>query len=754
MAEGNLLPTPANFAVEKPTPIQVNAPLASQVAAAGPRPSQVRYGTAGTNMAEAQATLEQANQNNIRALSAFSQTAQQRLQQLQEDKFADGYLRHMQGESIQDIEKDNPFWGIFGDGGAVRGARAAQQQTQGAALLAWVSDNQGDLAAMSADAQRAAVAKYAQELGNTGDPDSDMLIAQGAMKMFPAIMDNLSRMSEAEQQRQASVAQADTLETHAQALSYAAGQVATGQMAPEHYEALKAQALYAAAPLPGQSPESYRAAMQGNLKSLVKNGQFELANELKSKVLDPMLAPEEREALNQQMLQANAMWLKDNPVSADYTEFTATLPVQIEAGRYATVEQMDADIDRFNADYKVQTGALSPLIDNEAKAKMHARYMEWQQRAAEAQGKLDAKAADDEVKRTIWLQGFANGSPGAMAASGLDSRQKAAFEQAETAKFLTEPGIQSASNLGKLAVNGYTVAPLKEKLSGTLGMLKGGGIPKEEDVMAVQTALIKFKGTPYGMGAAEAYFGEDLPLVLEMANLDMSKRENQQYMRERAQQQGSLVKPTQETTKAATELVDDQFKPGWYSRTFGDAQSIGLGLETQLKEQMKVQTANVMAQYPNAQEEDVLKMAAARVRKGTSIMGNVLVSGPGAQSLFQQINSGLEIKMQSPDDTRLNVALNDAVKTKLGVAGEKFTHSISGINAFGNGMMYVTVTDQDGVNREVLISPSDVSNGVNSKAAKKVADRQETKRKASTPIKPGNTPENERLFRGDYGRVK
>ena len=34
------------------------------------------------------------------------------------------------------------------------------------------------------------------------------------------------------------------------------------------------------------------------------------------------------------------------------------------------------------------------------------------------------------------------------------------------------------STSGKLAVNGYTLAPLKEKLSGTLGVLKGGGIPR------------------------------------------------------------------------------------------------------------------------------------------------------------------------------------------------------------------------------------------------------------------------------------
>src|SRR5699024_452133 len=149
--------------------------------------------------------------------------------------------------------------------------------------------------------------------------------------------------SEGENQRQAALAQADTLEQHAQGLQYAADQVAKGQLAPEHYDALKAQAIQSAMPMPGQSPESYRASMQGNMLSLVRNGQFELANSIRSQVLDPMLTPDERFQLDQQMKQANATWLKDNPVSGDYTMFTGTLPSQINAGRYATEEQLLAD---------------------------------------------------------------------------------------------------------------------------------------------------------------------------------------------------------------------------------------------------------------------------------------------------------------------------------------------------------------------------------------------------------------------------
>lgn len=726
MAEGNILPTVPNAAIERGQPIQVNAPMATQQAQQAFRPARSTYIQASGNAKQMDVLLGEVNSRNLEALSRLSANLGQKFQEAQEDKFAEGYLRHMQGEAVADIAEENPFKGIFGDGAAVRGARAAQVQNSGSSVLSWVQANQGSLIGMPADAQRKAVADYIQTL-NTGDPQADMLIAQNAMKILPAVMDNLTRASEGENQRQAALAQADTLEQHAQGLQYAADQVAKGQLAPEHYDALKAQAIQSAMPMPGQSPESYRASMQGNMLSLVRNGQFELANSIRSQVLDPMLTPDERFQLDQQMKQANATWLKDNPVSGDYTMFTGTLPSQINAGRYATEEQLLADIDRTNGDYKSQTGALNPMINNEEKAQYVARWQAWKQQQDAAAAKEQAKQDDEQVKRTIYMQGFAHGSPSVMTASGLDARQKAAFEQTEAAKFLTEPGLQSASNLGKLAVNGYTLAPLKEKLSGTLGVLKGGGIPREEDMQALQASFQKFQNTPYGLGAAEAYFGEDLPLVMEMAGMDMSDKANQQYFRERAQAQRTVLKPGQDTINKANDLVDSEMQPGWWSKFWGDAQALGVGYEAALKEDMKRHTAEVMAQYPNLNEEQVLKIAGQRSMKGKQVLGNMLVAGPGADKLFRNLNSHLDIPMQTPGDTRFNVAINDSIRTKV---DKRYDFTVGSINAFQNGQMYVTVTRDDGVQQNIVMSAENVAQMINTSKAKATADDKE-RRKAN-----------------------
>lgn len=715
--QGNILGGSQSYAIEKPAPVQLNATMAQRTAAMGAKPSEIRYTEASTNNREVQQALENVSQKNLRAMSAVSGLVQGVLKDVQEKQFADGYLRHMQGESVASIAKDKPFFGLFGDGGAVRGARTRQAENAGASLMSYVQQNQGDLIRMTADEQRVVLADYVQNL-KTGDDEADQLIGAGAIKMFPSIIDNLTRASEAEQQRQAAVSQADTIKTHADALKYATGQVATGQLAPEHLDYLKANFLEASRPLPGQSPESYRAAMTGNVLSLTKDGNFEMANLIREKALDGMMTPEEQRQMDSQQKQANAEWLKDNPSSGDYTQFSAQLPVQIAAGRYMSEEDVYADVDRVNNDYMIETGSTKPLIDNQKKAEAGAAFIQYQTRQQAANDKAAQAAQDDFAKRGLYSEGFAKGMPSQMAASGLDARQKAALEQNEATKFMTEQGNTSAVTVGRLAVNGHVVAPLKEQLSGTLGVLKGGGIPKEEDLVRLPLAYQKFMNTPYGAGAALAYFGDDLPLVQTMANMDMSKKENQQYIREQAQAAYQPVKPSQEVLKEAAELVNSEMQPGWWNRTFGDSQSMGAGFETMMKEQMQGATATLMAQYPNMPQDQILKMAATKVNERTDIAGNFVITGSKKGEVFKELNSHLNVKMATPSDTRINTIFNEGIKSVVGQDDFK----VGSLQALPNGRVLATVVLANGQQSTVPLMLSDLAAKANAAKVKKVAD--------------------------------
>lgn len=731
--QDNILSVPTSYAVPKPAPVQMQSSTGTQVAAQGVRPSQINFQNASSNHREAIAAVEGANQENIRAMSMLSGKLADKFKEMQDEEFAQGYMRHMQGESVAEIAKDKPFFGIFGDGGAVRGAQARQTENAGQALVQYVQQNQGELTKLTLDEQRTALAKFVSDLG-TDDPVADRMIAEGAMKVFPSMLDNLARASEAENQRGAAVAQADTMKQAGEAMNYARSQVAVGQMSASSYEALQNNFLEASKPLPGQSPDSYRAALTGNIMELTKNGNFEAANLLRNEILDVQLDPTERLQLDAQMKSMNAEWLKDNPLSMDYTSFVAQAPTQIEAGRYNSQASLYADIDRFNADYKVQTGNLKPLIDNEEKAKLGARWDAWQLKDEAANDKLAAAAEDENVKRSAYAMGFAKGSPSQMAASGLDAKAKAAMEQNETAKFLTEQGNTSAVTVGRLAVNGHVIAPLKEQLSGTLGILKGGGIPKEDDLIRLQTAYLKFQNTPYGMGAAEQYFGDDLELVKQMSGMDMSKRENQQWVRERAQATTTKTKPTEEMQKTASDLVDSEIKPGWWGRTFGDAQEMGAGFELQAKEEMKAHAADVLSQYPNMSEEEVLKMASARTMQNKDVAGNMLITGGKKGEFFQTLNSHLNIKMQSPTDTRINTIVNEGIRAKVPA---QFDFTVGSLNALPNGKVFATVVRENGVSQSMVLDIADMANIYNQKKVKAKSD--DKQRRADYQLEKGVT---------------
>src|SRR5699024_379720 len=116
MAEGNILPTVPNAAIERGQPIQVNAPMATQQAQQAFRPARSTYIQASGNAKQMDVLLGEVNSRNLEALSRLSANLGQKFQEAQEDKFAEGYLRHMQGEAVADIAEENPFKGIFGDG--------------------------------------------------------------------------------------------------------------------------------------------------------------------------------------------------------------------------------------------------------------------------------------------------------------------------------------------------------------------------------------------------------------------------------------------------------------------------------------------------------------------------------------------------------------------------------------------------------------------------------------------------------------
>lgn len=723
--EQTILAAPSTYAIQKPQPIQVNAPLATQTAAMGSKPVNTQASDGGNAHREQMTHLMNVHQGNLRSMSGFSALAQEVLKENQDKEFAEGYMRSMQGESLDAIARDKPFFSLFGDSGAVRGARAQLTESKGQSVVQYIQQNRGDLEKMSLDDQRANVAAYVDSL-KTGDEATDTQVAMGVMKVFPAIFDNLARSAENENQKQAAIHQADSIKSSADALAYAANEVATGRMAPEHYAALQVDMIKQMQPLPGQSPDSYRQSLTGTVAMLTKNGQFEMANLIQDKVLRGQLTDEENMQFDRQIKSAQNQWLMDNPESADFTSFQVQLPTQIDAGRYSSEADVYAKIDQVNLDYKIQTGSVTPLFNNEDKAKAGARWQQAALRNQASAAKLQQSEMDEFQKRAMWQEGAAKGSPAIMAASGLDAKGIYAQESNEFQKFFGDDANNaSAITLGRRAVNGSVNAPLKEHLGRTLGVLKGGGIPKQEDLQSLQLTYMKFQNTPFGDGAASAYFGEDLALVKSMSGMDMSKRENQQWVREEAEALKKPVSPTQEMVTAANDLVDSDINPGWWRRTFGESQSMGAGFDLAFKDDMKREVANVMARFPNLTGEEALKIASGKVMQSRDVAGDMLITGGKKGDFFKNLNSHLNIKFTNPQDPRINNIIHESIKGKV---PNQSDYTIGSLHQAGSGMLYATIVRDNGTTQSIVLSPEAMANTYNMSLQHKHADKQETRR--------------------------
>lgn len=712
----NVLAAPQSLlAIQRPQPIQVQAPLANRVASAGLKPMQITAQTQSPIDRQAQnAALASASQGNIRALSAFSGLVQKRLEDKQEQAFMEGYLRHQQGESVASIADEQPFDNLFGDSAAVRGARMRQSENAGQALLQYVQQNQGDLSRMTLDEQRTVIAKFVSDLG-TDDPEADMLIAQGAMKMMPAVLDNLARTAESENQRQAAVAQADGMKQAGDSMRYAQSQFETGQMAPEHFEQLKANYLQQMQPLPGQSNASYRAALTGQLMQLSKDGSFEMASLVYDNVLSPQLTPEERLQMEGQMKTAQAQWQMENPVSRDFTNFRVQMPAQIEAGTYTSAEDVEADIDRMNADYKRQTGSLSPLIDNQERAQNVARWMQYDTRQKAANAKLKQAALDSATKQGLYMKGMAAGSPSAMQAAGLDKATQAAIQRNQVNTFFEEEGNNAGVVIGRLAATGQTLPPLKEKIDQTMGMLSAGGIPTEEALNDMKLTYQKLLATPFGIGAADQYFGDNLGMVQDMMQMDMSDRSNVQALRDKAQAARNPVTITKDVQTKADELVDSEVKPGMWSRYFGEGQTLGAGYEAQLKDEVRKEAAKVMAQNPNYSEENVLKVALPRALKGKDIAGNMLITGSQPGQFISALNQHLNIRIPDNKDTRINEIVREGIQAKAPKGGD---YEVGSLAMLPGGQNILATVMRNGAQQSIVLNIEEMANTANQARAK------------------------------------
>uniref|UniRef100_A0AB74UPA4 Internal virion protein C n=1 Tax=Aeromonas phage vB_AdhaP_MF TaxID=3367373 RepID=A0AB74UPA4_9CAUD len=716
----DILQTPGANALPKSQPIVAQVPFSAQLAAKATQPSRIAFGEAYSNHRESIEVLKSVEQRNLKALSSLSPIIADKLKEGQEREFQDGFLRQMQGTSVKGIAEEQPFSGLFGDGAAVRGARASQQMAAATALDMYVAQNKGDLSRMSLDEQRAALGNFVQELA-TGDEEADMMTANAAIQRFPAMLDNLARSADAEAQHAAAAQQADAVGSHASALSLARQEVVMGKMSPTYFGQLQEQALEVLKPLPGQSSESYRNGMQSAAIMHAKNGNFDMVALIQDEVLTHALTPDEQMRFDGQMKMARAEWLKDNPVSWDYEQYSQGLGVQISGGRYMTVADLTSEIEQVNARYMAETGSVTPVIDNAERGRYMAMWDQQQQREAEKAEKLGQTELDEYTKRTAYIRGMATGSPSQMEASGLSAQEKYAIDVAEADRFLTEqPGGPSGVVVGKLAAQGMVNKPLQERLNSTLAVLTSGGVPSEEKMDQFRLAFLKMENTPQGIATLDAYFGDDMEMARAVATVPMTP-DNRAYFKQLAEGRKLRLAVPQETMQRAQEVVKNEFTPSWWSRFTGDSRQLGAGFLNALQADMVANVGTVMQQQPNLTEEEVMKIAASRSMRNKDMAGDYLIGNSKPGAFLNAINKSMGVKIQDTRDPRINVMMQEAVQAK---SPHLQDYSIGGVLMFNDNLAQFQLIRDDGTPAQVLIRLDEMAKTYSEKQQAAAAEKQ------------------------------
>lgn len=722
----NLIDAPAAVARPRPEAVQIGATFSSEVASRGANPAQVVMGRATDNRQEALAALSEMEQRNVAALSSLSPALADKLMQAQEAKFKEGYMRALQGNSVADVAKDEGIKQIFGDGAAVRGARAAQAQSAVNALDQYVQNNMGDLSRMSLDEQRAVVGQFVDSM-STGDSAADMLIAQQTMQRLPAVFDQLTRSAAQETQRQAAVHQADSIKAYAGALSGAATAYARGEMSADHFETYKIQAAESLKPLPGQSTQAWVEAMNGSAREHARNGNFEMVNLIQDTVAKAT-TPEEQEIIRKNIESGRADWLQNNPVSQSYLEWTTGVSTQIGAGRYQTREDLAEDIDRQNAKHARETGGTQQYINNEQRGQILAYWDRWDQQQKEAGMKAQQKELDEQTKVNAYKVAMSVGSPGAMDASGIDARSKLVIDQNVSQEFVIG-NTGAATIVQRLASQGKPLQPLKERVEKMTGRLVAGSVPAPEELKEYRETFNRMRGL--GAAALQTYYGDNLELAEFAAEMELTP-ENIVALRRKAET--VRVKATIPVADiiSAQEKVKDLMNPGFFSRMMEGRRELGYGAQLQIQTESVTAFAQLAKQFPNKPDSDLIEMAYAKTMARKDVFGDYLVNNAQSGTLLKELNKTLNFPITDERDGRLNTILQDFVNSKVpsGVVGS--------ITRQGNGTYTTTVRD-GAVERILFFRPEELSKAYDQKRTNEIRVKQkaaeEAKQKKDAEVK-------------------
>lgn len=341
------------------------------------------------------------NDQTIGIIAKFaSEQLGKKVEEIRGVKFLEGMQRTASGEALTSIINDRPWYAkIFGDGPVAEGARAFEVQSR---VSKWVAEQDNDMASLrrqSPDAIPAYIASSIKKF-QTGDADTDTMIAMQVMQQAPSLIKRHTRENFAYVQEEAAVKQFDMWTSGAvglQSIGVAAGE---GYYTPNEVATREDAFLMSLQPPAGSNPDTWNTRLNGFIGHLAEQGQFHALGVIEKNGIIGAMKPDERVKAAKMIDTAKRQHA--SRASDGYASQIADIQAKARL-REMNANEVVAAYDKIDADYAARSGNSETIIPRTLRSSTEVSAIQAQARYEEAAVKDIAAAEVGQAKESeVW----------------------------------------------------------------------------------------------------------------------------------------------------------------------------------------------------------------------------------------------------------------------------------------------------------------------------------------------------------------
>lgn len=540
------------------------------------------------------------------ALKPYVDAEQKRL-------YFEGMSKVAQGQALQDVEKDQPWYTqIFGPSATVRGAQAMAATTAVTQAQTDFLQAMPDLKTKSPDEVRKFLVSQASNIKSTGDPLVDATVQAKLAEGWGGMLTTHMKEHIAWQQEDMADKQVNLNVTNGNALRAARQAAVKTGWADEDRQVAYENYLASAEPAPGQSQQSWTKGMVRSLKANLDSGNFDAYTAVKESPLWRKLPGDAREHLESLLPAYVQKDARSNPAVTDILNNLSGFEFNLSHGMTGihSDKEFNAVVDGYNQRHQTQTGSNEPLINNTQRAHMYKQWLAGnlalEKTAAAAQSKQDNFIQSG----TLALTAFNSGRFDALHGLTLDPKAVGdAMNEAFHSAVQSGDPVRMQTFFDKAGQSASEEKMRPPELSAIFktqipSLLSGNGPVTSNQQQALQYAAMLYKSPTGGASALSHYLGEDAPKVISLLNSGVDINDSKQLLaqREVIARGGSAV-ATEADRKQMRQIVVNA-DPGFFRKMLGHGLLSPFELNDGNKRALADQVAPMAAQYARAYRID------------------------------------------------------------------------------------------------------------------------------------------------------